>query len=139
MRFITLSLLAAVSANTVNAETITCPKTIAVTEQALAQDMPGWQVFTDKTNLQTDVMGVMVYSGPPEELASLVPDENAKTHAQWNLVNNGNEAYFLACRYANTSVQLTRRIPAEAQHCRVDYEANVTINGLPNPHKIVCH
>jgi hypothetical protein len=106
-----------------------CPLKIAVT-QNLAAPQHGWSEGHDK--LPVELAGVTVFDGPPEQLASLVPDAGADTADTtsdiWNLEAN-ERGYWLTCHYASTTVTLTRQLPATATRCEVVYEKELHFAG----------
>ncbi len=106
-----------------------CPQAVTVT-QALAMPQSGWTAGLDK--LPTEVAGVSVFEGPPEEMADLVPDDGkdaADTRSDiWNLPQS-DRGYWLICRYSNTTVILSRQLPATVTRCEAVYEKQQTFAG----------
>ncbi len=120
------------------AEEISCPLDLDVAPQKLAKTPPGWRTFVDAYHARYVLEGITLYNGKPEELASLVADTDTADYSGWVLHDNGHEHYYLACRYADTALQLTRELPSSMKRCRIDYEKDITINGLPSPQKVSC-
>jgi len=91
-----------------------CPMKVEV-RQALAAPPSGWTAGLDK--LPTEVAGVSVFEGPPEEMADLIPDDGkdaADTRSDiWNLPQS-DRGYWLVCHYSNTTVILSRQPPSPA-------------------------
>jgi len=106
-----------------------CPATIAV-EQKASAPAPDWTV--SYSGYETAVAGVTIFDGPPAEQASLVPD-NEKTSGDniiqtWQLAKSA-RGYWLQCNYANTTAQISRRLPAEITRCDVIYDHNLRFGG----------
>ena len=114
-----------------------CPATIAV-EQKASAPAPDWTVTY--SGYQTAIVGVTIFDGPPAEQASLVPD-NEKTSGDniiqtWQLAKSA-RGYWLQCNYANTTAQISRRLPAEVTRCDVIYDHNLRFGGGGNVVKSV--
>lgn len=56
------------------AVTVSCPKEIQ-THQMLQNNIKGWSVFLDSLNHSSHFTRITFYSGPPQENASLAPDD----------------------------------------------------------------
>jgi hypothetical protein len=108
---------------------VSCPMSISVTQNPAAP-AAGWT--EGKENLPTDLSGVTVFDGPPEELASLVPDgdsEDDKTTTEfWTLAANP-RGYWITCHYSSTTVTLTQRVPGTAMRCEVVREKEIAFIG----------
>jgi hypothetical protein len=114
-----------------------CPQTIAVEQRASA---PTTDWTTTYSGYQTAVAGVTIFDGPPAQQASLVPD-NEKTSGDniiqtWQLAKS-DRGYWLQCNYANTTAQISRRLPASVTRCDVVYDHNVRFSGGGNVVKSV--
>jgi hypothetical protein len=114
-----------------------CPPTIAVAQGASAPS-PDWTVTY--SGYETAVAGVTIFDGPPSEQASLVPD-NQKTVGDniiqiWQLAKS-DRGYWLQCNYANTTAQISRRLPASVSRCDVVYDHNTRFSGGANVVKSV--
>ncbi|HZC46744.1 MAG TPA: STY0301 family protein [Candidatus Acidoferrum sp.] len=106
-----------------------CPPTIAVAQRASA---PGPEWTVSYSGYDTAVAGVMVFDGPPAEQASLVPDKersNENTVYQTWKLPKSDRGYWLQCEYANTTAQLSRRLPPDVSRCDVTSERNVRFGG----------
>ena len=106
-----------------------CPAEIAV-EQKGAAPAPDWSV--SYSGYQTAISGITIFDGPPSEQASLVPD-NEKTSDDkviqtWQLMKS-DRGYWLQCQYANTTAQISRRLPASIARCDVVYDRNMRFGG----------
>jgi len=119
------------------AEEIHCPETISVT-QSLAKQEQGWKASTSDTPAR--LAGVTFLDGPPEQKASLVNDGesrvNGKQIATWRF--GAKSQIWLSCRYANSSIVLSRALPKGTAACSVTYNPRETIAGLPSIEKIEC-
>lgn len=106
-----------------------CPKNIVV-EQKASAPVSDWSV--SYSGYDTAVQGVTIFDGPPAEQASLVPD-NEKTVGDdviqtWQL-SKSDRGYWLQCNYANTTAQISRRLPAGVERCEVVYDHNMHFAG----------
>jgi hypothetical protein len=106
-----------------------CPSAISV-EQKGSAPAPEWTVTY--SGYQTAVAGVTIFDGPPAEQASLAPDKE-KTRGTdviqaWQLPKS-DRGYWLQCNYANTTAQISRRLPAGATQCVVIYDHNERFSG----------
>ena len=106
-----------------------CPPEIAVEQKGSA---PGVDWTVTYSGYQTAVAGVTIFDGPPAEQASLVPN-NEKTIGDnviqiWQLSKN-DRGYWLQCNYANTTAQISRRLPASVTRCDVVYNHNERFSG----------
>jgi hypothetical protein len=132
MKRLTLGLIAmtcALAAPHLAGAQATCPSTLTVAQTASAP-APDWTVTY--SGYPTAVAGVTVFDGPPSEQASLVPD-NEKTMEDtvvqtWKLAASA-RGYWLQCEYANTTAQISRRLPAEVTRCDVTSERNMRFGG----------
>ncbi|STY29852.1 Uncharacterised protein [Legionella wadsworthii] len=106
----------------VAAITVSCPKEIQ-TNQSLKSIIKGWSVFIDGENHLSHFTRITFYSGPPQENASLAPDDKNSTGKKmiWNF-NEGN--IWLSCGYSNTSIQLIQKLPDKIKKCSVTYNAD---------------
>ena len=107
---------------------VSCPMKIDVA-QNLAAPMADWTAGMEA--LPPELSGLTVFDGPPEELASLVPDgdsEDDKTTTEfWTLAANP-RGYWITC-YSSTTVTLTRRLPDSATRCEVVREKELSFIG----------
>lgn len=102
-----------------------CPAKVAV-EQKASAPTSDWAVTY--SGYETAISGVTIFEGPPAEQASLVPD-NQKTAGDkviqtWRLPKS-DRGYWLQCNYANTTAQISRRLPASVERCDVVYDHNL--------------
>ena len=106
----------------------TCPQTLVVEQRASAPDA-NWTVTY--SGYDTAIAGVTIFDGPPANQASLLPDNEETTTYRvfqtWKLARNG--SYWLQCNYANTTAQISRRLPEGVTRCEVTYDANVRFGG----------
>jgi len=108
---------------------VSCPLSITVS-QALTAPVADWTEGAE--SLPTELSGLTVFDGPPEELASLVPDGDSETDKTatefWTLAANP-RGYWITCRYSSTTVTLTRRLPDSATRCEVVREKEIAFIG----------
>jgi hypothetical protein len=130
--FLRLTIVSAVSVAVLPAPAladVSCPMKIDV-EEKIAAPHPGWT--EGLSGLPTELAGISVFDGPPEELADLVPDggvDAADARSDiWNLPKN-DRGYWLTCRYSSTTVTLTRQLPATVTRCEVVYEKEIHFVG----------
>jgi hypothetical protein len=122
--------------NLVRAESA-CPATI-VDEQRASAPAPDWTV--SYSGYETAVAGVTIFDGPPAQQASLVPDSEKTVGDNiiqvWQLPNS-DRGYWLQCNYANTTSQISRRLPASFSRCDVVLNHNMRFSGGSNVVKSV--
>jgi hypothetical protein len=137
-RTCTILILVALAAGLAAAEDVGCPPRISTT-QTLAQPAAGW---VDKKNTSPNVLaGLTFFDGPPEEQASLAPDEShvkGKLVESWQLFPNPPRLYWLACIYSGTSITLARPLPKELRTCAVTFDPKQTVDGYPLIERIAC-
>jgi len=99
---------------------LTCPATLAVTEGAQAP--AGWEAVG--TSQPHPFNSISLFSGHPREMASLVPDKQSRSGKQllstWSLPG-GSERYWLACGYAQTTMQAAKQLPAGLSRCTASH------------------
>jgi hypothetical protein len=96
-----------------------CPATVAV-EQRASAPAPDWTV--SYSGYETAVAGVTFFDGPPSQQASLVPDSEKPSGDNiiqvWQLAKS-DRGYWIQCNYANTTAQISRRLPDSVRRCDV--------------------
>jgi hypothetical protein len=122
MLWLALAMLAAGSGATGAraAADVSCPAELVVAERVTPAK--GWSVRPgDK---RRPLSGIGFFSGPPEQKAALVNDDEQTsadgTVAIWRF-SPAKERYFIACYYRDTTSTLTRALPAAITTCRVTY------------------
>jgi len=132
MKRITLDLIAfacAIAAPHFACAQATCPATLVV-EQKTSAPGPDWTVTY--SGYDTALAGVTIFEGPPAEQASLVPDSEQTTNyivvQTWKL-SKSDRSHWLQCEYANTTAQISRRLPVDVSRCDVTYDRNVRFGG----------
>ena len=118
---------------------IKCPETIKVDQKAISPS-PEWTVSYSSQPHQLEM--VTFFSGPPQEMASLVYDKKSKTKGgwtgTWNFPKDGG-GYWMQCSYAGTRAELSKRLPESVRVCRVTYDEGLhSMSGLPAIRKIEC-
>jgi len=119
--FITLILGLVMTFQTALAASIQCPDRIK-TNQSLQKKIDGWGAFLDDGNRVHRFNKVTFYAGPPNEHASLAPD-NEGTKSNKAIWTFGKDEIWLACGYSNTEIQLIRKLPEGTKTCNVTYDA----------------
>jgi hypothetical protein len=108
---------------------VSCPMKVDV-EEKLAAPQAGWT--EGLSGLPTELAGISVFDGPPEDLAELVPDDGTDAADArsdiWNLPRN-DRGYWLTCRYSSTTVTLTRQLPPTVTRCEAVYEKEIHFVG----------
>ncbi len=132
MKRITLNLIAfacAIAAPHLACAQVACPPTLAVEQKAWAP-AANWTVTYSGYN--TAIAGVTIFEGPPAEQASLMPDSEQTTNdavfQTWKLAKS-DRGYWLQCEYANTTAQISQRLPVNVSRCDVAYERNIRFGG----------
>ena len=98
----------------------------------------GWALSPDSSH--NVLAGITIYDGPPEGNASLVYDKQSrKKHMlflTWTLDGDSKKAFWIVCRYAGTTIQLKRQLPAGIKALRVTFDDLVKTEGEPTVEKI---
>jgi hypothetical protein len=106
-----------------------CPATVAV-EQRASAPAPDWTVTY--SGYETAVAGITIFDGPPSEQASLVPDSEKPSGDNiiqiWQLPKS-DRGYWIQCNYANSTAQISRRLPASVSRCDAVLNHNVRLAG----------
>jgi hypothetical protein len=139
-RLFLLSVVFAISAAcSFAAETVSCPESIT-TRQELTSPANGWSPLLDDT--PHNLAGITFYDGPPAEQASLAYDNikhgKGEDVATWAFGKHEDRRIWLACKYAGTTVELSRSLPTQITRCTVSYDPQTHIAGLPAIKKITC-
>ncbi len=99
-----------------------CPAMLDITE-TMANTAQPWEAVIDQGRRGVHLIGVTMYLGHPDQMASLVPDKtsvkNRKQLATWHLSGGKTEVYWLACNYSNTRLMLAQKLPASVTSCEV--------------------
>ncbi|VVC76978.1 hypothetical protein AQUSIP_23050 [Aquicella siphonis] len=103
--------------------TVDCPGQIQV-QQAAAAAYAGWRSL--QAPAQYYLSGVTFYSGKPEEMASLKPEEFKKFQSTWRF--SPDDQIYLVCEYNQTSIQLTRALPVHTKACTVQYNGSTRVS-----------
>src|ERR1700683_34878 len=108
--------------------TVSCPQSIAVEQKASAQDQ--WSV--DYARDQAALSSITIFDGPPQEQASLKYDDERTVKDEiievWKLPKS-DRGYWMQCGDANTTAQLSRKLPAEVSSCEAVLEKGVSYAG----------
>ncbi len=100
-----------------------CPSEIHTEQSAVKTKVPsGWlakRAYNFEPQLRTHMS---VYDGPPEQGASLIPDDEENTDitkTSWSFGKKKERSIWLACEYTGTGILLTKELPKEATLCRL--------------------
>jgi hypothetical protein len=101
---------------------IVCPESIAALESLSAAD-DAWRVETDLGKRGKFLDSISVFSGPPAEMASLIPDRTSRKKqlrtSTWVFPAQASATYWVACTYSNSTLQLTRQLPGGVRRCEL--------------------
>lgn len=109
-----------------------CPASISVTESLDQPPSETWSAQYE--HAPRYLAGVTFFDGDPQENRSIAPTRDTPTAgnrrlAVWHF-GSSDVPVWLGCRYLNTGVMLTRRLPASYRECRVSYAAGGVIKGI---------
>lgn len=121
--FLLLAAMALPGAGAVAGELrIDCPESIAAVE-SLDGAGEAWRVETDLGKRGKFLDSISVFSGPPVEMASLVPDRSSRKKqlrtSTWQFAAASTAAYWVACTYTNSTLLLTRQLPSGVRRCEL--------------------
>ncbi len=135
-----LALILTPLANGQTAGKIACPDSIQVANAKLLNPVKGWNATSDP--VPHHLKRVVLFDGPPQERASLVPDRETKTKlgntAVWLLADKPPRSYYIGCYYSSTTVVLSRELPAGLTQCTVLYSSSEQVEGMAAVKKISC-
>ena len=99
-----------------------CPAQLAVT-QTVAEPVAGWTPLNQQASYP--FVRVAFYPGPPADSTLIVPTLEYKgqagLHDSWDLPHRDG-GYWMTCAYANTTATVARKLPADTDYCRADYD-----------------
>lgn len=102
-----------------------CPPSITVQAGALAGTSPaeaqaaGLQLFQPESRLW--LTGATLYDGPPQEGASLRPDDDRRDRATWSLSGSAGRVTHAACDYGRGLARLVKPMPGTPQRCTAHF------------------
>jgi hypothetical protein len=101
---------------------IDCPSSLAV--DAAVHAPAGWRAFDPPQPHALARVGV--FSGPPEEGASLVPDKTSTKGLEstdvWSFGRGVPEGLWVACYYNGTTASLVQKVELAATRCEVRHQ-----------------
>lgn len=113
-----------------------CPPQIDSAE-TLPTVPAGWSV--ERNTAPRGLSAVSVFDGPPGELASLRPEEQANGRRQlWRFTGPSPRGIWVACLYDGSRLMLTRRIEPAPRLCELITDARGTAGGAATPLKFDC-
>lgn len=128
---------AAVWTTSARAFDMSCPPAIGP-DQSLTESPAGWRAWTDNRNAPSVWENVEFYSGPPEQGAALVPNnDGAREPPSWAWGAKPSHPIWQVCVYSDTTVKLARPLPPGLKGCRLAYTA-LNANARPVPAKVDC-
>ncbi|GAA5175294.1 hypothetical protein GCM10025771_07040 [Niveibacterium umoris] len=134
MRAARLAMLLSVSANA-GAATI-CPPQLDSNE-TLPQAPQAWSV--ERSTTPRWLKGITVFDGPPGELASLRPEEQAGgRRLLWRFDSPSPRGIWIACQYDGSRLMLTRRLEPAPRLCELITDGRVTVGGQAPPLSFNC-
>jgi hypothetical protein len=109
---------------------VNCPRKIDTIEK-VSKAYRGWRVYEFKSPHYLE--RISLYSGKPEDMASLKPDSINRARAIWHL--SSNETTYVVCEYNETNFRLTQPLPLHTSQCTLHYDAE-----YPNytPASLIC-
>ncbi len=120
--------------NAAAAETVTCPATFPMKTLTFAPDSDGWKA--EPGERAPTLVGWGLYSGPPSDLAALIPSGGNKSYSSWTLEGPEPKGIWVQCAYADWALTLTRRLSVTSGVCTVPNK-NVRA-GKPQSVSFVC-
>lgn len=116
---------------------VSCPAEIVVAERVAPAK--GWSVRHGEQ--RRPLSGIGFFSGPPEQKAALVNDEELPgaggTVALWRFPP-AKERYWIVCYYGGTRTTLARPLPAALKTCRVTYDKQPEGSSSLEPKSMTC-
>ncbi|MFO1253792.1 MAG: STY0301 family protein [Inhella sp.] len=110
------------------AQGVVCPPELQSDETLRGEAPAGWQLAQQVRVTARRLEGVGLYSGHPDEMAALVPDQAVRKAQRlvstWRLADTGVEAYWLACTYSNSKLQFVRPVSAGTKQCVLTQRLN---------------
>lgn len=119
-----ISIIFCFSCGSLIAETtkIECPKSINAVE-SLQEPSGEWVLKTDRGKRGKFLDSISVYLGSPEDMGNLIPDQTIQKDRQrkyiWTLNGDNEEAIWAVCSYTNSTLLLTRPLPAKTLKCEL--------------------
>ncbi len=114
------------------AETVECPPSISVKESLDQAPPPTWVAQQD--NSTRYLAGVTFFDGDPKQNISIAPSSDSLSQgknrvALWRF-GSSDVAVWLGCRYQDTGIFLTQKLPAAYKECRVLYAPGGIIKSI---------
>ena len=99
-----------------------CPAQLAV-KQTVSEPVAGWTPLNQQASYP--FVRVAFYPGPPADSTLIVPTQEFKgqagLHDSWDLPRRDG-GYWMTCSYGNTTATVARKLPADTDYCRADYD-----------------
>ena len=115
-------------------ETVTCPAVFPMKTIHFDRTDDGWTA--EPGERAPGLVGWGLYSGPPAELAALIPSGDSKGYSSWKLEGPAPEGIWVQCTYADWALTLTRRLSITDGVCSVPDKKSRSRK--PQPVSFVC-
>ena len=118
------------------AESPSCPKSLQVAEKpatipeafkAYINGNPPTEVAA--APLSVELEQISFSDGPPPEIGWLAPDHDERTYQIYGVNGVTDKPTWLTCSYSNTSIIISRPLPAGIKSCKVTHDPS--IQGYP--------
>lgn len=96
-----------------------CPKEVTPSKQTV-EHVTGWETFNPES--RHFLQNITLYSGHPNESASLKPEISNTKRSVWDF--SPKDKIYIACEYRQTAVQLIQALPDGTRQCTLSYQAN---------------
>lgn len=116
MKKIFLIAYSLLSANAFSTEYL-CPPQMKSVQTATTQTSE-WLIWADKLNDVQSLESISVYSGHPDEGASLVPSNVGSTISTWKF-SNEKFRIWMACHYGQTYLRSIKELPQNIKKCSI--------------------
>ena len=100
------------------AENFTCPAAFPKQSLKFVPTSDGWSANAGDT---ASLYGADVFDGPPDQMASLIPDASSRNSSTWTLEGSYPQGIWLQCTYAGGALTLTRRLQKVPAACVARY------------------
>lgn len=114
-----------------SAEVLPCPASLEIRETLASQVPEGWALKSGDASRY--LAGVSFFDGDPAEQVSLAPTRDTRSGndriAIWSF-GKSSKSIWLACRYLQSGLSLTRALPATYTQCRLLYAPGGIVKNL---------
>jgi hypothetical protein len=117
-----------------SAEGLDCPASFPSQALKFAPTEDGW---TTGKGDPAPLYSAEVFDGPPEQLASLIPDASTKGSSTWRFEGSYPQGIWVQCTYAGGALTLTRKLATTPGVCVARYPK--LVKGRPVSVSFNCH